>query len=49
MTYWNVYLGGRKIDTVCYDSSCDAAYIRDGLINHDGYNSRIRVRRVIIK
>lgn len=41
---WDVYLNGRLIDTVFYDRSCTADYVRNGLINHDGYNPRIRVK-----
>lgn len=45
MQAWDVYreiqLNGRtkrvKIDTVFYDNNCDRDYVRDGLINHDGY------------
>ena len=42
---WNVWLLGRLIDTVFYDADCDADYVRRGLIDHDGYDSRIIVRR----
>jgi len=42
---WNVYLNGKKIDSVFYDADLDADYVKDGLINHDNYNSRINVRR----
>ena len=45
MNAWNVYLNGRLIDTVWYNSDCDAEYIRNGLIGHDGYNPRIIVRK----
>lgn len=44
-TAWNVYLNNRIIDTVFYVSNCGKDYIQDGLINHDGYNSRIIVRK----
>jgi hypothetical protein len=40
---WNIYLNGRLIDTVFYNPDCDREYVRDGLINHDGYDSRIKV------
>lgn len=43
MQAWNVYLNGRLIDTVFYDKDCDQSYVRNGLINHDGYDSRIKV------
>jgi len=45
MTAWNVYLYGRLINTVFYLSSCDRDYVRDGLINHDGFNPAIEVYR----
>jgi hypothetical protein len=45
MTAWNVYLHGRLINTVFYLPSCDRDYVREGLINHDGYNSAIKVYR----
>ena len=43
MIAWNVYLNGRLIDTVFYMKGCDRDYVKDGLINHDGYNPRIQV------
>lgn len=42
---WNVYLNGRCIDTVFYDKNCDKDYVLRGLIDHDGYDPRIIVRR----
>ncbi len=45
MIAWRVYLGGREIDTVYYTADCDAEYVRRSLISHDGYDSRIQVRR----
>lgn len=45
MVAWDVILGRRIIDTVFYDRDCDAEYVRTSLINHDGYNPAIRVRR----
>lgn len=45
MQAWNVYLDGKKIDTVFYDSDCSADYVLRGLIDHDGYNSAITVKR----
>lgn len=41
---WNVYNGGKLIDTVFYDADCDAEYVRRGLIEHDGYPADIVVR-----
>lgn len=42
-TAWYVYLNGKLIDTVFYDSDCDADYVLRGLINHDGYNPNIKI------
>lgn len=42
---WNVYLNGREIDIVWYTKDCDAEYVRRSLIEHDGYDYRIVVRR----
>ena len=42
---WNVYLNGRKIDTVFFDSDIGADAVRRSLINHDGYDSAIVVHR----
>lgn len=45
MQAWNVYLHGKLIDTVFYAKRCDADYVRRSLIDHDGYDARITVRR----
>lgn len=42
---WNVYLHGKKIDTVFWVPSADADEVRRSLINHDGYDPAITVRR----
>jgi hypothetical protein len=42
-----VYLNGKLIDTVFYDSDCDNDYILNGLINHDGYHPNIKIKEVI--
>lgn len=49
---WKVMLpstkpGGRvkHINTVFYTEDCDADYVRTSLINHDGYDPRIEVRK----
>ena len=44
MKAWDVILNGEVIDTVFYDNNCDADYVRDGLINHDGYDPMIEVK-----
>jgi hypothetical protein len=33
----------QEIDTVFYNRDCDADYVRNGLVNHDGYNPGIVV------
>ncbi len=49
---YNVYLAGRKIETVFYNEKCDggaaitAADVKQSLVNHDGYNPNIIVRKV---
>lgn len=45
-TAWEVYLGRRMIDIVYFTTDCDAEYVRSSLINHDGYDSNIAIRRV---
>jgi hypothetical protein len=45
MTAWNVYLGDYMITTVFYTKDCTAEYVRQTLINHDGYPSAITVRK----
>jgi hypothetical protein len=40
---WNVYLNGRLVDTVWFDEDCDADYVLRALVEHDGYDPRIRV------
>lgn len=42
---WDVILDGKVIDTVFYQPSCDADYVRRSLIDHDGLDSRIEVRK----
>jgi len=43
MSEYIVYDHDEEIDTVFFDKSCDAEYVRESLINHDGYNSSIQV------
>ena len=45
MQAWNVFVHNTLIDTVYYDSDCSADWVRDGLINHDGYPSEITVKK----
>ena len=45
MQAWRVILGNRVIDTVFYQSGCDAQYVKRTLVDHDGYSPAIRVNR----
>lgn len=40
---WNVFCKGKWIDRVWFIDVCDETYVRESLINHDGYNPAIRV------
>lgn len=42
---WNVYLNGRRIDTIFTVAGMDAEEVKSGLVDHDGYDPGIRVRR----
>ncbi len=42
---WNVYLNGKLIDTVFCSPSDTADDVRRSLIDHDGYDPGITVRR----
>lgn len=46
MQAFNVYLNGKKIDTVFYSTgaSVDRDEVRRSLIDHDGYDPAISVR-----
>jgi hypothetical protein len=43
MQAWEIYLDDRHIDTVFCNSDCDEWDVRDGLVNHDGYNPNIEI------
>ena len=45
MVFWDVSLNGKNIDSVPYDEDCDADYVRRSLIEHDGYDPNIKVRK----
>lgn len=45
MVFWNVYLNGKEIDSVPYTPDCDKDYVLRSLIDHDGYDPAITVRR----
>ena len=42
---WRVFLNGKEIDIVFFDSYCDADYVRRCLVNHDRYDPRIVVKK----
>jgi hypothetical protein len=42
---WDVFLGTNKLDTVYYNPSCTAQYVRETLIKHDRLDPEIVVRR----
>lgn len=44
-TGWDVFLNGRKIDKVFNNTARNAEDVRQGLVDHDGYDSGITVRR----
>jgi hypothetical protein len=48
MRAFNVYLAGKKIDTVFYSgqgtATVDREEVRTSLVNHDGYDTGITVR-----
>jgi hypothetical protein len=43
MYAYTVYLRGREIDTLFYNSPMDVEEVKRDLINHDGYDSNIEV------
>ena len=55
MSVYDVYLNGKKVDTVFYNAKCDggalinADDVKRGLIDHDGYDPAIIVRKRPVK
>lgn len=45
MVCWLVVLRGRVIDAVFYGPHCDADCVRSSLIQHDGLDPEIEVRK----
>ena len=43
--WWDVYLHGRKIDSVPFDAGIDEWYVLRSLVGHDGYDPAIQVKR----
>jgi hypothetical protein len=48
MQAFDVYLNGKEIDTVFYsdEPKVPVEEVKDSLVNHDGYNPNIEVKRV---
>lgn len=46
---WDVVLKGKVIDTIFYDADMTEDDVKRSLINHDGYNSNIKVVKSKIK
>jgi hypothetical protein len=44
---WDVWRNGRLVDTVFFNLDCDLHYVRQSLINHDGYPVDIIVRSAV--
>ena len=42
---WQVWLDGRLVAEIHYDGDCDAVFVRDTLIKHEGYPVAIEVRQ----
>jgi hypothetical protein len=42
---WDVFRGPTWIDKVFFTPDCDAQYVLESLIDHDGYPNDIRVVR----
>jgi hypothetical protein len=47
MKAWDIIRNGKIIDTVFYTKDCDLHYVRQTLINHDGYPVDIIVRSAV--
>jgi len=45
MKKWLVYLNKHLIDEVFYSRDCDAQYVKESFVYHDGYDSNIVVIR----
>lgn len=44
---WDVYRNSKLIDRVWFTKNCDLQYVRDSLINHDGYPVDIVVKSAV--
>ena len=42
---WQVFLGGKEINTVYFTPDCGAEYVKNSLVDHDGMNPNIQIRK----
>lgn len=45
MQFWKVILDGKVIDTVQFSNSMSKTEVKKSLVNHDGYEDSIEVRK----
>ena len=45
MNAWKITLNGHMIDMVFYNDDIDKEEVKRSLIDHDGYDPRINIRR----
>ena len=43
MKQWDIYLHDEHFDTVFFNEDCDLSYVKNSLINHDGYSPNITI------
>lgn len=44
MCVWDVFLNGKKINTVFYNNGISAEDVKKSLVEHDGFNTNIKVK-----
>jgi hypothetical protein len=44
---WNIYLNGKLMDRVWFDSDMGYDEVKRALIDHDGLNPSIQIRKVL--
>lgn len=47
MIKWFIYLGSKKLTEVYFNLDCNKEYVKESLINHDGYPSNITLNREV--
>jgi len=45
MVKWNVYLGDCLVTSVWYSKDCNKEYVKRTLIEHDGHNPDIEIKK----